>query len=129
MKNLEMTMCASCHFDTTGSMSLQRNSALSMRTICFSKSVSELVIQTGLTRPQSWTEEVSDLGRPLPAGNCIQRSLKNKLVNTNTGQIKAAKFNYYRICLLSMLLTNEMFMQIYICSVIPQHLLPSLLPL
>jgi hypothetical protein len=53
---------ASCHFDTTGSMSLQRNSALSMRTICFSKSVSELVLQTGLTRPESWTDEVSDLG-------------------------------------------------------------------
>jgi hypothetical protein len=52
-----------------------------MRTICLSKPVSELVLQTGLTRPQSWTEEVSDLGRglfsfafqhkyrPLPAGN------------------------------------------------------------
>jgi hypothetical protein len=40
-------------------MSLQRNSALSMRTICFSKPVSELVLQTGLTRPRSWTEEVS----------------------------------------------------------------------
>ena len=46
-------------------MSLQRNSALSMRTICFSKPVSELVLQTGLTRPRSWTEEVSDLGRGL----------------------------------------------------------------
>ena len=46
-------------------MSLQRNSALSMRTICFSKPVSELVLQTGLTRPRSWTEEVSDLGRRL----------------------------------------------------------------
>jgi hypothetical protein len=40
-------------------MSLQRNSAMSMRTICFSKPVSELVLQTGLTRPRSWTEEVS----------------------------------------------------------------------
>ena len=29
-------------------------------------------------------------------------------------------------CLDCRLLTNEMFMQIYICSVIPQHLLPSL---
>jgi hypothetical protein len=57
--------CPSRHFDTTGSMSLQRNSALSMRTICFSKPVSELVLQTGLTRPRSWTEEVSDLGRGL----------------------------------------------------------------
>ena len=28
-------------------------------------------------------------------------ALRNKLVNTNTGQIKAAKFNYYLICLLS----------------------------
>jgi hypothetical protein len=46
-------------------MSLQRNSALSMRTICFSKPVTELVLQTGLTRPRSWTEEVSDLGRGL----------------------------------------------------------------
>jgi hypothetical protein len=46
-------------------MSLQRNSALSMRTICFSKPVSELPLQTGLTRPRSWTEEVSDLGRDL----------------------------------------------------------------
>ena len=36
-----------------------------MRTICFSKPVSELVSQTGLTRPRSWTEEVSDLGRGL----------------------------------------------------------------
>ena len=36
-----------------------------MRTICFSKPVSELVLQTGLTRPRSWTEEVSDLGRGL----------------------------------------------------------------
>jgi hypothetical protein len=36
-----------------------------MRTICFSKPVSELVLQTGLTRPPSWTEEVSDLGRGL----------------------------------------------------------------
>ena len=44
---------------------LLRNSALSMRTICFSKPVSELVLQTGLTRPRSWTEEVSDLGRGL----------------------------------------------------------------
>jgi hypothetical protein len=26
-------------------------------------------------------------------------ALRNKLVNTNTGQIKAAKFNYYLICL------------------------------
>ena len=43
-------------------MSLQRNSALSMRTICFPKLVSELVLQTGLTRPRSWTEEVSDHG-------------------------------------------------------------------
>ena len=34
-----------------------------MRTICFSKPVSELALQTGLTRPRSWTEEVSDLGR------------------------------------------------------------------
>jgi hypothetical protein len=57
--------CPSRHFDTTGSMSLQRNSALSMRTICFSKPVLELVLQTGLTRPRSWTEEVSDLGRDL----------------------------------------------------------------
>jgi hypothetical protein len=46
-------------------MSLQRNSALSMRAICFSKPVSELVLQTGLTRPRSWTEEVSYLGRGL----------------------------------------------------------------
>ena len=46
-------------------MSLQRNSALSMRIICFSKPVSELVLQTGLTRPRSWTEEMSDLGRGL----------------------------------------------------------------
>ena len=53
------------YFDTTGSMSLQHNSALSMHTICFSKPVSELVLQTGLTRPRSWTEEVSDLGRGL----------------------------------------------------------------
>ena len=36
-----------------------------MRTICLSKPVSELVLQTGLTRPRSWTEEVSDLGRGL----------------------------------------------------------------
>ena len=36
-----------------------------MCTICFSKPVSELVLQTGLTRPRSWTEEVSDLGRGL----------------------------------------------------------------
>jgi hypothetical protein len=46
-------------------MSLQRNSALSLRTICLSKPVSELVLQTGLTRPRLWTEEVSDLGRGL----------------------------------------------------------------
>jgi hypothetical protein len=46
-------------------MLLQRNSALSMRTICFSIPVSELALQTGLTRPRSWTEEVSDLGRGL----------------------------------------------------------------
>jgi hypothetical protein len=56
---------ASCHFDTTGSISLQRNSARSMCTICFPKPVSELVLQTGFTRPRSWTEEVSDLGRGL----------------------------------------------------------------
>jgi hypothetical protein len=44
MKNLEMagTLC---------------NSALRMRTICFPKPVSELVLQTGLARPRSWTEE------------------------------------------------------------------------
>jgi hypothetical protein len=64
-KTSKWPRCASRHFDTTGSMSLQRNSALSMRTICFSKPVSELALQTGLTRPQSWTEEVSDLGRGL----------------------------------------------------------------
>jgi hypothetical protein len=56
---------ASRHFDTTGSMSLERNSVLSMRTICFPKPVSELVLQTGVTRPRSWTEEVSDLGKGL----------------------------------------------------------------
>jgi hypothetical protein len=31
----------------------------------------------------------------------LRDALRNKLVNTNTGQIKAAKFNYYLICLLS----------------------------
>jgi hypothetical protein len=79
-------MWASRHFDTTGSTSLQRNSALSMRTIYFPKQVSELVLQTGLTRPRSWTEEVSDLGRglfsfafldkqrPLSAGNIVPRT-------------------------------------------------------
>jgi hypothetical protein len=35
-------------------LSLQRNSALRMRTICFAKPVSELILPTGLT------EEVSD---------------------------------------------------------------------
>jgi hypothetical protein len=52
-------------------MSLQRNSALSMRTICLSKPVAELVLQTGLTRPRSWTEELSDLGRGVCDIRCI----------------------------------------------------------
>jgi hypothetical protein len=46
-------------------LTLRALHALSMRTICFSKLVSELALQTGLTRPRSWTEEVSDLGRGL----------------------------------------------------------------
>ena len=58
----------------------------------------------------------------------LRDALRNKLVNTNTGQIKAAKFTTLFAYCLDRLLTNEMFMQIYICSVIPEHLLPSLLP-
>ena len=57
-----------------------------MRTICFSKPVSELVLQTGLTRPRSWTEEVSDLGRglfsfefPAQKETSASREVKNML--------------------------------------------------
>ena len=57
-------------------MSLQHNSALSMRTICFPKLVSELVLQTGLTCPRSWTEEVSDLGRAQPRSQALPSCLR-----------------------------------------------------
>ena len=85
-----------------------------MRTICLSKPVSELVLQTGLTRPRSWTEEVSDLGRglfsfefPAQIETSASRETVNNYYNLNTvvkqdfavveqvdGRVKSLESNY-----------------------------------